>query len=146
MIQKLSFLLWSMWKCRNKVVFSNEIFNPLACLIMAKKTYAEWRIRSCISMDDIFRGPSSTPSIPSHKFVWWYPPNPGWVKLNFEGSSNHYSVRRGFILRDWTGKGYQTGNNKLWSRLKFGSGSTRLKRRAMHGHTSRLQSNMCRRR
>ena len=108
-IQKVSFLLWSVWKCRNKVMFSNEIFNPLACLIMAKKAYAEWRIRSCISMDDIFRGPSSTPSIPSHKFVWWYPPNPGWVKLNFGDSINHYSATGGFILRDWRSKVIKLG-------------------------------------
>jgi len=44
MMQKVSFLLWSMWKCRNKVVFSNEFFNPLACLLTTKKAYAEWRI------------------------------------------------------------------------------------------------------
>jgi len=36
--QKVTFLLWSIWKSRNTVVFRNDILNPLACLIQAKKS------------------------------------------------------------------------------------------------------------
>ena len=37
LLQKLSFLLWTIWKHRNNVVFRQENFNPLACLLNAKK-------------------------------------------------------------------------------------------------------------
>jgi len=60
-IQKISFLLWSIWKCRNKVVFSNEVFNPLACLLATKKAFVQWRIRSSISTDDFFQGALFSP-------------------------------------------------------------------------------------
>jgi len=65
-IQKVYFLPWSIWKFRNNVVFSNEFFNPLASLLMAKKAYTEWRIQSCISMDILSKGlllPPLTPLI-----------------------------------------------------------------------------------
>jgi len=64
LLQKLSILLWSIWKGRNHLVFRNENFIPLACLVSAKKSYAEWRIRSCISIDDYYRGYSSSPPLP----------------------------------------------------------------------------------
>ena len=41
---KISFLLWCIWNGRNNVVFRNEIFNPLTCLVSAKKAFAEWRL------------------------------------------------------------------------------------------------------
>jgi len=31
--QKFLFLLWSIWKSKNATIFTNEIFNPLTCLI-----------------------------------------------------------------------------------------------------------------
>jgi len=34
----------------------------------------------------------------------WYPPLPGFVKLNFDGSLINSSAAGGFIIRDWTGK------------------------------------------
>ena len=55
-VQKLSFLLWTIWKGRNAVIFENENFNPIACLIKAKRAYAEWRIRNCLSVDDYYTG------------------------------------------------------------------------------------------
>ena len=97
-------MLWSIWKSRNNVVFRNGIFHPLACLISAKKAFAEWRLRSCISIDDCFKGPSSTPSPTSIHFVRWYAPPLGVVKINFDGSSINIAVAGGFILRDQTGK------------------------------------------
>ena len=41
-LRNVTFLLWSIWKKNgNKVVFKNEGFQPLACIIQAKKAYAE---------------------------------------------------------------------------------------------------------
>ena len=36
-LQRISFLLWSIWKAWNAVIFQNEFFNPMKCLIRAKK-------------------------------------------------------------------------------------------------------------
>ena len=65
LLQKFSFLLWSIWKERNAVAFENKFFNPLKCIIKAKKAYAEWRIRACISDDSSLRGPLLPPLKPS---------------------------------------------------------------------------------
>ena len=35
--QSFAFLMWSIWKSRNAVIFSDEIFNPFRCLIRGKK-------------------------------------------------------------------------------------------------------------
>ena len=84
-LQRISFLLWSTWNMRNAVIFQQETFQPNKCLIRAKKTSAEWRIRTCMSVDDFHQGSLSTPP---HKlqFIRWHPPTPGTVKLNFDGS------------------------------------------------------------
>ena len=39
----------------------------------------------------------------------WYPPPPGFVKLNFDGSLIHSSAAGGFIIRDWTGRLIKAG-------------------------------------
>ena len=58
-LQQTAFLLWSIWKHMNAIVFRNDIFKPLTCLIRAKKAYGEWRIRTCMSTDDVIRGSNS---------------------------------------------------------------------------------------
>jgi len=35
-VLKLNFLLWTICKGRNAVLFQNEVFNPIACIIRAK--------------------------------------------------------------------------------------------------------------
>jgi len=75
--QTFSFLLWSIWKSRNATVFRNKIFNPLTCLIRAKKANAEWRIRTCISVNTKWTRPSSSPSTSIH-LAKWYPPIQGF--------------------------------------------------------------------
>ena len=107
-MQRLSFLLWSIWKARNAVIFQNEVFNPLKCLIKAKRLSTEWSIRTCMSVDDFFQGTSSTP-FKTHQFIRWQPPNPFWIKLNFDGSLQNTSTVGGFILRDWRGASLMTG-------------------------------------
>ena len=83
------------------MIFNDEIFNPIACFIQAKKASAEWRIRTCMSVDNFSRGSSSSPTTSTH-LVRWYPPLLGFVKLNFDGSLINSSVAGGFILWDWT--------------------------------------------
>ena len=99
-LQRISFLLWSIWKAKNAVLFQNKIFNPMKCLIRAKKLSAEWRIRICMSVDNFFQGNSSAP-IKNYKFIRKQSPNPGRVKLNFDGSLQNNSAVGGYILRGW---------------------------------------------
>jgi len=106
MLQRFSFLLWSIWKARNASIFQNETFQPMRCLIRAKKLSAEWRIRTRMSVDNYSPG---FPSIPTThltsqiKIIRWHPPNPGRMKLNFDGSLQGTSAAGGFIIRDWQG-------------------------------------------
>ena len=37
-LQRISFLLWSIWKMRNAVIFQQDFVHPIKCLIQAKKT------------------------------------------------------------------------------------------------------------
>ena len=85
LLKLISSLLWSIWKARNAVILQNEIFNPMKCLIKAKKLSAEQRIRNCLSVDDISQGLSFTSS-KIYKFIRWHSRNFGRVKLNFDGS------------------------------------------------------------
>jgi len=70
------------------------------------------------------------------------PPNPGWVKLTFDGSSNHYSTVGGFILRDWTGKVIRLGATNYGHASSLVAEAQALK----DGLCMAIQSNMCRRR
>ena len=47
-LQRISLLLWSVWKARNAVIFQNECFHHMKCLIRAQKLSAEFRIRTCM--------------------------------------------------------------------------------------------------
>ena len=98
-LQRISFLLWSIWKAKNAVTFQNEFFNPMKCLIRANKLSVEWRSRTCLSVDNFLQESSSTPT-KNYKFVRWQSPNPGRVKLNFDSSLQNNSIAEGYILRD----------------------------------------------
>ena len=99
-IQKFSFLLWIIWKGRNAVIFQNENFNPLVCIIKAKQFCVEWRIRSCLLVED-FLGEVLIWPTTTYKLVQWEPPPSGTVKLNFDGSMRNTSTAGGYIIRDW---------------------------------------------
>jgi len=107
-IQRISFLLWSIWKTKNEVIFLNEIFKPMQCIIKAKRLSAKWRIRSCLSVDDYFKGLSPTPSKTRH-FIQWQSPNPNWIKINLDGSFQNTLAAGGFIIWDWRGKVLRIG-------------------------------------
>jgi len=109
-LQHISFLLWSIWKMRNAVIFQQELFHPIKCLIRAKKLCAEWRIRTCISVDDFLQGSFFTPSH-KNQIIRWHPPTPGMVKLNFDGSLQGNSAVGGYIIRDWKGEVLAVGGS-----------------------------------
>jgi len=109
LLQKLSILLWSIWKGWNHLVFKNENFIPLARLISAKKSFAEWRTRSCISVDDYSRRLSSPSVSHTNHLVRWFPPPPGTIKINFDGSCINSAAAGGFILRDHMGRIIKVG-------------------------------------
>ena len=102
-LQRLAFLLWSIWKMRNAVIFQQQAVQPIKCLIRAKRLCAEWRIRTCMSVDHIKQGSFFTPPN-KNLFIRWHPPTPGAVKLNFDGSRQGHSAAGGFIIRDWRGE------------------------------------------
>ena len=89
---------------RNDVIFQQAVVQPIKCLIRAKNLCAEWRIRTCMSVDISIQGSSSTPSINQNQFIRWQPPSPGMVKLNFDGSLQGNSAAGGFIIRDQKGE------------------------------------------
>lgn len=115
MLQKFSFLAWSIWKERNAVVFDKQFFNPVRCLIRTKKTYAEWRIQTCMSDNHSQRGAFSSSSKNFH-LVRWHPPPPGFIKINFDESLINSRAVGGYILRDWIGKVIKTGAANYGSR------------------------------
>ena len=84
---------------RNDVIFQQELFQPIKCLIRAKNLSAEWRIQTCMLVDEFFHGSSFTPT---HKLqiIRWHPPISETVKLNFDGSLQGNLAARGYILCD----------------------------------------------
>ena len=102
-LQRIAFLLWSMWKMRNAVIFQQKVVQPIKCLTRAKKLCAEWRIRTCMSVDHLTKGSSFPPSNKT-LFIRRQPPTPGTVKLNFDGSLQGNSAAGGFIIQDWRGE------------------------------------------
>ena len=101
---------WHMWKARNTVVFNNEGFSPISCLIKAKQATAEWYIRTHMSDDSFPWGHSFTPNHKNYFIVRWDSLPPGFVKLNFDGSCRGSSTSGGFIIRDWLGRLLQVGS------------------------------------
>jgi len=55
-------------------------------------------------MDDQPRWTSSNHSTTYNRYVRWHPPQPGIIKLNFDGSYANSSAAGGFLLRDWMGR------------------------------------------
>jgi len=72
-IVKVVFLLWSIWKGRNAIIFQHEVFGPLWTLIRAKRSYAERRIWTCMPGDTSSRRSTHRRST-SNLIVTWNTP------------------------------------------------------------------------
>ena len=91
------------------MVFEIVAFNPLLCLIKAKKATAEWSIGTCLSVDSFPRGHLSPPIHKNFIVVRWVSPPPGLIKVNFAGTCIDLTTIGGFLLRDWTCRLIQVG-------------------------------------
>ena len=133
MKQRISLLLWFIWKMRNAIVFNSAAFNLIPCLIKAKRAVAEWCTRNRLPVE---LGAPFTRCPKSYGIVRWESPPPGVVKLNFDGSCRDPSASGGFILRDWMGR-------LLWAgAYNYGTTSiTLVEARAMR-HTSDYSSEL----
>jgi len=43
-LTRVPILLWSLWKSRNALIFANEVPNPMASLLRAKRIWTEWSL------------------------------------------------------------------------------------------------------
>jgi len=108
-------LLWSLWKSRNALIFKNETPSPMATLLRAKRSWAEWTLRK--SSPTL---PLSTPSSSqqhqhphSTHFIRWSAPSGGFIKLNFDGSKSPAGAAAGFVIRNWQGGFIMAGTRFL---------------------------------
>ena len=79
------------------MVFNNDIFKPLACIVRAKKASAKCRIQARILADHSPRGSPCTLQT-THHFLRWNPPSLGFIKINFDGSLTNSLTASGFII------------------------------------------------
>ena len=128
----MSFLLWSIWKMRDAIIFQQEFFQPTKCLIRAKKLSAEWRIRTCMSIDKFIQGlPSplhtkfkllggihlhqkrsnSISMDQYYKAIQQYP----WLeRRNSGGGSFKLRQHFGYHGRKLSTSGWAAGGTKIW--------------------------------
>jgi len=116
-LTRVVLLLWSIWKSRNALIFRGEVIPSMGTLLRAKRTWAEWNIRTSTS--------GSGPSVPSHsssisqqrqkvqRLIRWETPHGGFIKINFDGSKTEAGAAAGFVIRCWRGSFIQAGTRFL---------------------------------
>ena len=116
-ITRVVLLLWSIWKTRNGLVFNNDVANPMGTLLRAKRSWAEWKLRTSSSP---ILSSSTTSTHSPHRlhsniphFIRWHPPAGGNVKLNCDGAKSSRGASAGFVLRSWTGGFIMAGTRYL---------------------------------
>ena len=116
-ITRVVLLLWSIWKTRNGLVFNNDVANPMGTLLRAKRSWAEWKLRTSSSP---ILSSSTTSTHSPHRlhsniphFIRWQPPAGGNVKLNCDGAKSSRGASAGFVLRSWTGGFIMAGTRYL---------------------------------
>ncbi|XP_059636203.1 uncharacterized protein LOC132278433 [Cornus florida] len=96
-----TFICWSIWRCRNDLVFSMKSWDPFDALQRALKDFQEFREVS--RQHSLLSLPTSFVSSPSEK---WSAPAIGFYKLNFNAAFNSFShsCSGGMILRNNLGQ------------------------------------------
>jgi len=89
----------------------------MGTLLRAKRSWAEWRIRTSHSGLSSFTS-SSSPSQAHQptsvsRLIRWKLPSGGFLKLNFDGTKSAAGAAAGFVLRSWTGAFIQAGTRFL---------------------------------
>ncbi|XP_059066468.1 uncharacterized protein LOC131857768 [Cryptomeria japonica] len=118
-----SSLVWEIWKERNHKLFDNKsrrietILNSIAMIIVDSinyklafslgppKVFSSWDESIRKNWHGIRIPPSFGKKDNRRKTAIWSPPKPGWIKLNFDGTSRGNSGPSGigYVIRDHTG-------------------------------------------
>jgi hypothetical protein len=115
------FLLWNLWKARNKRIFQNQhppldqLWQGILNNICETITMVPWQEEDWLATSNereilvnwnICQGKLPPPQLPAHNLrkqtrVIWEPPPQGFLKLNFDGASkgNPIPVEQGYFLR-----------------------------------------------
>ena len=112
-VVKLVYLMWSIWKERNDIIFNQQSLNIHRILHKAQFLYTEWSTRLQLDHHVSTGTPYSSTSLPPNQHpqhpsgvihVRWSPPLAESHKLNFDGSVRHNSAAAGIIIRDSAGQ------------------------------------------
>ena len=116
-LSRVVLLLWSIWKSRNALIFKNDTPNSMGTLLRAKRSWAEWKLRTSKSLT--FSSRSSQPYQYNHhlpktiQFIRWQLPTGGGVKINCDGAKSPRGASAGFVIRSWTGRMLLAGTRFL---------------------------------
>ena len=90
----LSSPLWTIWNMRNKVIFEHltpPLHSALAVVLVSVRKAIALNPGSCsnsVSNIDLKMNLFRAPLV---KLVFWFPSNPGWIKLNIDGAAHGLS-------------------------------------------------------
>ena len=94
-------VLWSLWKSRNLLLFEGRRINPSATVIKGKQDMEEWRMALEVEkrVDQIGEEVRVT------KKKKWYPPPPGWLMCNiaFDWSKSLGYLGTAWVVRNGRG-------------------------------------------
>jgi len=116
-LARIALLLWSIWKSRNALIFKHENPNAMGTLLRAKRSWAEWKLRTSNSLT--FPSRYSQPSHLNHHppkiihYIRWKSPAGGDIKINCDGAKSPRGTSAGFIIRSWTGRMILAGTRFL---------------------------------
>jgi len=112
-LTRVVLLLWSIWKSHNALLFNRESTTPMGTLLRAKRSWAEWRLRtssSTLTSTISSSSPPHTHQVPKvPQFIGWKLPHGGFIKINFDGTKSTAGAATRFVLRSWKGGFIQAG-------------------------------------
>jgi len=116
-LSRIALLLWSIWKTRNALIFRNETPKPMGTLLRAKRSWAEWKLRTSTPLlpntTQLHTHPHLQCRSTSTHPIRWHLPSGGAVKLNCDGTKSSSGAAAGFVLRDWKGSFILAGTRFL---------------------------------